>query len=542
MFYQESEIDEHLRCQYCKTKYNDSRLVDCGGSLCKMCIDLLIKDDANGFNCPLCESYHQIPANGYWKIENIAKLCGVKPKYVSRGAAANVLNAKLAELKQNLYEFSNLIEFSADKITEHCTYLRNEVQLSSEKLIESIKEQNMELIAQIDVYESDVIANYDISNEYKMRLEKLLHKTNGIHSNSMDYLRQFELNEDELKQASTKVKTWQENLNHERGLFLNQIFNGRLLKFVENEIENKPNLIGRFEIDESHLVYQKQLNQLKMHELDLIDHCTEMDSVNSGSLRAQILANENICIMFQCYEDIFLVIFDSKLNKLCSEYVGENSNDKHKLAKLNSSPVLCLINQNKPDGWNPNFTYKPYESTLVQYDDKLNVLNKITVTYEIKAVHGFDSRLYCLASTHEINRQVFVYDANLKQVMSIGQHEDLTKPFYISNSFEKMRVCEMYFVFLDGKQVVFVNRQTGLVDKKFNFDSFDFMLYGDGMHAFKYDGENCNMVKFDFNGDSQLFSLNKANLDARIKKKLKLIDCVNGKFIFYNESNCSLVF
>lgn len=50
MFYQESEIDEHLRCQYCKTKYNDPRLVDCGGSLCKMCIDLLIKDDANGLS------------------------------------------------------------------------------------------------------------------------------------------------------------------------------------------------------------------------------------------------------------------------------------------------------------------------------------------------------------------------------------------------------------------------------------------------------------------------------------------------------------
>ena len=185
---------------------------------------------------------------------------------------------------------------------------------------------------------------------------------------------------------------------------------------------------------------------------------------------------------------------------------------------------------------------KPEESTIIKFDDNLNELKKITVAYEIKAVEGFESHLYCLSSIYKINKQIFVYDKNLIQVMSIGQQEDLTKPFYISNSFKKMRVCELYYVFMDGAQVVFINRQSGMVDKKFNFDSFDFMLYGDELNAFKYDKSNCNLVKYDFDGYSQFFSLDNVNLSEKMKKNMELIDCFNGRFIFLNRNNLSLIF
>jgi hypothetical protein len=468
----------------------------------------------------------------------MAKLCEIKANEVSRGAKANDLKAKLGELKQTLDEIANLIANSADKIFEHCSELRRGVDLSSEKLIESINSYEMELIAQIDEYEQDLIAKKEISDEYKTRLKKLIKETNEIYANSMDYLNQFELKDEDLNQAMNKLNNFQENVNHERELFVNKIFNSHVLNFVENANEYSCNIIGTFE-DESHLAYQRQLDNLKIYDLEDEINYDGFDGemyVNSGSLSAQFLANEKICVAYQSYEDFFLGIFDSDLENSNIKNFGEFVSDKRKLARLNSFLILCLINKSRSK------SHSPGESTITKLDDNLDELKKITFDYEIKAVEGFASQLYCLSSTHKVNKQIYVYDEILIQVMSIGQHEDLTKPFYISNSFKKMMVSDMYYVFLDGKQVVLMNRQNGLVDKKFNHDSFDLRLHNDGLSAFKYDGVNCNLVKYDFDGNSQFFSLDKASIDGKIKKSMKLIDYVNGKFIFFDKDDCSLIF
>jgi hypothetical protein len=525
--YQESEINDHLTCHKCKNKYNDPRLIDCGGSLCKACIDLLIIDDENRFKCPVCEDLHEIPANGYLKIENMEKLCSVKASQVSRGPQTDSLRAQLDGLKQNVNAFSSLIELGPTKINEHCNDLRREVDLSTDKLIESIKLYKMDLKARIDAYEGDSIAKYHISKEYVTRMEKLVKETNGVYSDSMDYLRKFEHTNEDLRKASAKLNNCQENLNHERGLFVNQIFSGHLLKFVENATQNNANLIGALEDDESQLVYQKQINQLKVYELE--EGLYDESIVNPDYVRVQFLNNGNICIAFRhayC-EELHVSMLDSNFNKRCTE--DFEIFNEFKLAKLKSSPILCLIDSQEDD--------EEDQTTIIKLDDDLVELNKITVEYKLKAVDGFESRLYCLSTNYNVNRLVYVYDKDLSQLLSIGQQDDLRKPFYISNTFKKMRVCEDYYVFLDGKQVVFVNRQKGMVEKKFNFDSFDFKLYGDGLHAFKYDGANSNLIKYDFNGNSQLFSLENANLSSKRKQNMKLVDCFNGRFIFLEKTD-----
>ena len=109
-----------------------------------------------------------------------------------------------------------------------------------------------------------------------------------------------------------------------------------------------------------------------------------------------------------------------------------------------------------------------------------------------------------------------------------------------------MRVCELYIVFLDGKQVVFVNKENGWDDKKFNSHSFDFdvdfELYGDELHAFKYDNIKFNLVKYDSNGFSQSFSIDNANLSKKMKENMELVDFFNGRFIFINKNNLCLIF
>jgi hypothetical protein len=546
MFYQESEINEYLTCKKCKNKFNDPRLIDCGGSLCKTCIDLLIIDDENRFKCPVCEDLHEIPSNGFLKNEKISKFCDLKAKEVYRSPVVDSFRDQLDELKRSSDEFSNMIDFSDTKKKEHCKDLQAKVRLSKEKLIESVKEYNMDLIGQINKYEQDSKKKSEINDEDKLKFKKSVENTNKTHSEWMAYLEQVDLNDEKLKSASLYVKHSLENLKNKRWELVNQIFKGRWLSFVENATQNSSSLLGRFEDDDSQLVYQKQLNHLKSYGLrirlyDITNEC----SASILSLGVQFLNNGNICIAYHDEYDeenpLKLFMFDAGFNKLANQSFQLSKFAEFKLAKLKNSIILALttliFSLSTCHDYDSEEFVSLDESRIMRLEEDFKKLNEIDVDYEIKATEGFESHLFCLSAIQDVNKKIFVYDENLVQIMSIGQHEDLSEPFFISDTFKKMRVCELYFVFSDGKQAVFVNRQNGLVEKQFNIDSLDFIMYGDGLNTFTYDGANSNLIKYDFNGYSHFFSLENANLRLKRKQNMKLVDCFNGRFIFLDNTN-----
>ena len=554
LFYEENEISEHLKCPYCKNKYKDPRIVECSTSFCMLCIEILTKECENGFKCPVCEDFHEIPPKGYLKNFNLDQISDKKANEVTRGSLADTLKAQLGELKQNTDELANWIESSANKINKHCNDLRSEVSLSSDKLIQSIYNLKSDLICQIDDYEIDLNANCDISAEYKTRLAEILNETNGIHAKWADYLKLFELNDQDLELASSQVSAWLENVKNELNELIDKVFGGRLLRFFENNQNNTSSIIGTLGHDASHLINQKQLNELKIYRFgDKLNNSRDHRYAIRNSLRVQFLDNENICMAYQYIvigspystleTDIYLSMFDSSLNRLRTKCFDDYIVGEFNLAKLDGSILLCLIQPKEKEAENDESDLNLDDGSIImKFDQDLNLLKEISIDYKIKAVDGFGSHLYCLSSIHNVNRKVCVYDANLKQIMSIGQHEDWEKPFYISNTFEKMRVCELYIAFLDRKQVVFINKENGWDDKKFNSHSFDFELYGDELHAFKYDNIKFNLVKYDSNGFSQNFSIGNSNLSEKMKENMELVDFFNGRFIFINKNNLCLIF
>ena len=71
------------------------------------------------------------------------------------------IKTKTKAQRNNLDKLTKENDLGADKIKEYCDGLRNEVQLSSEELIQSIKNHSMELIKQIDEYEQASMLNYN---------------------------------------------------------------------------------------------------------------------------------------------------------------------------------------------------------------------------------------------------------------------------------------------------------------------------------------------------------------------------------------------
>ena len=90
MFYEETEIQELVICPYCKNKNDDPRFIECGSSFCMPCIEFLTKIDTNGFQCPVCDEFHEQPKKGFSKNLNLAKLCEKKANKVSRSLLAKL--------------------------------------------------------------------------------------------------------------------------------------------------------------------------------------------------------------------------------------------------------------------------------------------------------------------------------------------------------------------------------------------------------------------------------------------------------------------
>ena len=197
MFYDENEIQELVICPYCHFNYDDPRFIECGSSLCMPCIELLTKNDSNGFQCPVCDDFHEHPKKGYPKNPLLAKLCEKIANKVSQSPLAKELETQLDELKLNMDKLAHENDKGVHKIKEYCGGLRNEVQLHLEESTESFKKKSLELIQKIDEYENEAALKFD-----KIEMDDLLTETLRFHEKWSDYLKQFKKDYEELRLVS----------------------------------------------------------------------------------------------------------------------------------------------------------------------------------------------------------------------------------------------------------------------------------------------------------------------------------------------------
>jgi hypothetical protein len=234
-----------------------------------------------------------------------------------------------------------------------------------------------------------------------------------------------------------------------------------------------------------------------------------------------------------------LATLNTDLDTISSIVVHFVEFSEFRLAKLNEfqdkSIFLCLIKRPGLDEL----------SKILKFSPQLMKLNEIEVGFEVSSMCGFDSYLYCLSGGLNANRQVCVYDENLAQLLSIGQSDDAARPYFLSSSFTKMKVCGRYYAFLDNNngQVVLVNRLNGAAEKRLDVGSNDFQLSdGDGEETsvLKYDKLNSKLAKYDLNGSCQELSL--GGLDSGVAGSMELVDCNNQSVLFFSPSRLSLIF
>jgi hypothetical protein len=484
------------------------------------CIEFLTKEGTNGFQCPVCENFHEQPKKGYLKNPTLAKLCDKKANKVYRSSLGKAFEAQLDELKQSMDKLALENDLGADKIKEYYEDLRNEVQLHLEELIESLKKQSSELIRKIDEYEIEAALKFDAY--YNIEMDDFLSETRRFHEKWADYLKQFEINKEELKLASLETKKLQHKLNKESDLFLSKLFRFNLAKFEKSA----PPHFGRL-VNEA--VKQSYIQTL--HGLNDFHLGAKVDCKNITKCSIKPLSNGTICIAYFKHQEagLWIEVWDKDVNRLHNAYKNHSVYGELQLVELNQAIVLCLFDFKTGD-------QGASLSAFVKYDLSLNYLSHKSLLFEINYADVHQDKLYLLARSSDGNsRHIYVYDESLEMLENIqlGISEGL--PFYTPKSVTRMTVAEKYFVFLNGTNVLLMDRLDGEIKQTFCINNIDFVLDSRNDRIMAYDAELGKLVCFDFQGES--FEISWAKL-----KTFELFDFVHDKFMFFKPDSFFAVF
>lgn len=205
MYFKEEDIIEELICPNCQLKFINPRILPCGKTCCQACIQEFMEDDGiTGFKCSFCETYHCAPTGSFLCNQVVANLIKKSPFKVSRGENCNKLNESLQKILSkciNLEEMNKRFDPSVDNyqesfsflinfcfqcsrpieiVREHCSKLRNQVDLDTETTILAIQNKREELLEKIDEYERKCAENIEKNNNIIDENQNLINKTKAF--------------------------------------------------------------------------------------------------------------------------------------------------------------------------------------------------------------------------------------------------------------------------------------------------------------------------------------------------------------------------
>ena len=332
-------------------------------------------------------------------------------------------------------------------------------------------------------------------------------------------MKQFEIDDEKLSLASSEAKLLKHNANREIDLFL--VKAQSVLEFSKS----MP-ILGSLVADDISESFAQALDSMIPHYMS-----STMKNINKASFK--LLSNGNVCVAYREQNEklVTVVVYDKCLNKLHQKCLQSRIIFRgFELVELNEAVILCFFEPKQDD----QLTYR---SLIVELDHNLRFKRDIVFEFDIIHANAHQDKLYLLATPSRDSKSKFVnvYDENLKlsKNIKLGNSEGL--PFYVPDSVTRMRVAENYFVFLDGKNVLLMDRLDGEIKRTFRINSGDFVLDSSANRVISYDGTTEKLVCFDFEGESFEISIPKL-------KKLEMVDFGHRRFVFFDLNLFGLFF
>ena len=181
MFYQESQIEELLKCPHCQNRYDEPRILPCGQAVCNQCIHVILnqmQQNEASFKCLLCDEFHAkstFPVN-----RSLMAIIKKQPSEVYRGKKVEVLKQNLKDISSNKIKLENAFRNGKNQLIDHCLNIRGDIDLAAEKVIQDIQDKRDELLKKVDEYEKKMIITIQNDMQANEKFEKTIKELNQL--------------------------------------------------------------------------------------------------------------------------------------------------------------------------------------------------------------------------------------------------------------------------------------------------------------------------------------------------------------------------
>jgi hypothetical protein len=263
MFYEQSVINDILKCQKCNQSYDEydqPRILPCcGKTLCNICINKIEKEVKNKlFKCMMCHDECYLPKKGFPINELASKLASEQPREVYRGEKCEEFKYNLNDLEKYARKLEMEMITGEDKIKDHCFDLKRLIQLATEKKMQEILSISELLIKLVDEYETESIESFRSNLTFRKLFDDLIQDTKRFVNEQKNYLNQFQIKDKDIIESNHNLNLLREKLEDKSNI-KKLIFNDKLMRFSINKTLIDESFLGNItyeKIDTTFTVYE----------------------------------------------------------------------------------------------------------------------------------------------------------------------------------------------------------------------------------------------------------------------------------------------
>ena len=512
MFYQASQLDSLLTCTFCDQKFNDPRVLPCGKSFCKCCIDVLVTQKQ--IKCNHCSQTHQVPdGDGFPPNIELAKMLDLKSSHVCHSKLFQTFKDMLDSVRAKAGQLELGLKIGDAQIRDYCDKVRNDAQLAIEQAHEQLDKIHKQLMDEIDEHERECQKQFKLASSQDTRADThaILAETAEFQAKSETMLAEFCVDEVKIKASLCEAYRLVDELEKADEKLRRRMFNGTLLKFVKSEDAVS---VGRIKRQDIGLHFLE--NTLSRREIDLLAlfNGKEIDIIsiqafkNGSFLCAYVASSDNLNV-FQFDRDGSVLI--ERNNLVCSEDL------------LQIDYFQCLTALDKTFYI---FTIEKHSSQqesiymLRSFDEHLNAISVMKLEGASFTFAVFDSSLFILSKQSDFDdfKSITSYGPDLHVMQKVGQN-NVSLPFYLPISLNGFLADETCFILErevdERREIMLISKASGLVEKTFSVRTFDdWSIY---MQTFilLFCFETNTIIAYSFSG--QLIEETKLSADLDLK-------------------------
>ena len=397
---------------------------------------------------------NELDSNTCYDNLNSTNLNYLSPK-VSSDLADHLVN-----LKQKVDVINNGYQLGRKKIETECQNVIKEINNTTEQLIKDIKQKREALINDVELYQRDVLLDYQERYETNPKFEANKSTINSAYNlilnDLVDFNSKKNVSEEDAKVLIENIELLSSKLNDTCFWLIPDPNPSIGIVFTKNNADIKIPFIGDISYDSVNKVdivtKISYLNNIVQQRVYKIDHVLE-DHLFQKFIT--LISKNKLLVL---YEKVY-----GKVISVFAKIVYYDGSILHQIEICNVGSLVtyfvydhCIL---------LTFRKSKSENILIMYDTNLKHLHDQSLNFDVQSLLMHDNTTFVLSEKKPYIRE---YDEKLKLTKSFGQKHKENSSFYIKG--EVVGINDLKIFVKNENELRLISRSNGDLLSKITFD------------------------------------------------------------------------